>query len=36
MAPKKNHPIKILESVLERRNDCLHKLNGGTKKTHAR
>ncbi|MGB9135333.1 MAG: hypothetical protein WCC63_07130 [Candidatus Bathyarchaeia archaeon] len=31
--PKKDHPVKIPESVLERRNECLDRLDGGTKKT---
>jgi hypothetical protein len=36
MAPNKEHPIKILKSVMERRDECLHKLNGGSKKTHVK
>jgi hypothetical protein len=34
MVPKKEHPIKILRSVMEKRDECLHKLNSGSKKTH--
>lgn len=32
MAPRKDHPVKVLESVVKRRYDCLQKLNGGSKK----
>jgi len=34
MDPKNEHPMKIAETVMAKRYDCLQKLNNGTKKVH--
>jgi len=33
MDQKREHPIKVLRSVVARRHECLQKLNNGSKKT---